>query len=124
VFPTENSLVSQVRALGLSEDLVESQDQLSIEDMLELQAFYQEFWADNAVSYTVNIPEGTVTPGELDEILRKYLPKLKGTTIMVDATREQAPYTRITQEEYAVADAKRQADALDLECATGACPIK
>jgi adenosylcobalamin-dependent ribonucleoside-triphosphate reductase len=124
VFPTENSLVAEVRALGLSEDLVESQEQLSVEDMLEFQAFYQEYWADNAVSYTVNIPEGTVTPDELDGILRAYLPKLKGTTIMVDATREQAPYTRITQEQYAVADAKRQADALDLECSTGACPIK
>lgn len=124
VFPTENTLVAEIRALGLPEDLVESQEQISVEDMLEFQAFYQEVWADNAVSYTVNVPEGTVTPDELDVILRKYLPKLKGTTIMVDASREQAPYTRISQEQYAVADAKRQADAVDLECATGACPIK
>ena len=124
VFPTENLLITQVKALGLDPDLVESQDQISIEDMLELQAFYQNVWADNAVSYTVNVPEGTVTPEELAGILRRYLTHLKGTTIMVDATREQAPYTRISQEEYAVADAKRQADALDLECSTGACPIK
>lgn len=124
VFPTENTLVSQMRELGLDVSLVESQDQISVRDMLEFQAFYQEVWADNAVSYTVNIPEGTVTPEELSGILLEYLPRLKGTTIMVDATRQQAPYTRITQEQYAVADAKRQSDAIDLECATGACPIK
>lgn len=124
VFPTENLLITQVRELGLDPELVESQEQISVEDMLEFQAFYQKYWADNAVSYTVNIPEGTVTWNELAELLRKYLPNLKGTTIMVDASREQAPYTRITEEEYAVADAKRQADALDLECSTGACPIR
>jgi ribonucleoside-triphosphate reductase (thioredoxin) len=124
VFPTENLLVSQVKDLGLDPGLVESQEQISIKDMLELQAFYQTYWADNAVSYTVNVPEGTVTPEELGELLQEYLPKLKGTTIMVDATREQAPYTRITEQEYTVAEAKRQADALDLECATGACPIR
>jgi ribonucleoside-triphosphate reductase (thioredoxin) len=123
-FPTENLLVSQMRDLGLSPDLIESQEQISLEDMLELQAFYQKYWADNAVSYTANVPEGTVTPEVLDGILRAYLPKLKGTTIMVDATREQAPYTRISEHEYTVANAKRVSDALDLECSTGACPIK
>lgn len=124
VFPTENLLVSQVRDLGLDVDLVESAEQISVEDMLGLQAFYQEYWADNAISYTVNVPDGTVTPDELGALLKEYLPRLKGTTIMVDASREQAPYTRISEAEYTVAQAKRQADALDLECATGACPIK
>jgi ribonucleoside-triphosphate reductase (thioredoxin) len=123
-FPTENLLVSQVRALGLDVDLVESAEQVSIEDMLELQAFYQEHWADNAISYTANVPEGTVTPEALDGILRAYLPKLKGTTIMVDATREQAPYTRISQHEYTVAESKRVSDAVSEECSTGSCPIK
>lgn len=124
VFPTEDILVAQVRELGLDTDLVESAEQLNIEQMLAFQAFYQENWADNAVSYTVNIPEGTVTPDELGQILAEYLPKLKGTTIMVDASREQAPYTRITEEEYAVAAAKTVEDSTDLECSTGACPIK
>lgn len=123
-FPTENLLVSQVRKLGLDVDLVESTEQISVTDMLELQAFYQKYWADNAISYTANVPEGTVTPEALGEILREYLPKLKGTTIMVDASREQAPYTRITRAEYTVADATRVADALDLECSSGACPIR
>jgi ribonucleotide reductase alpha subunit len=123
-FPTENLLVSQVRALGLDVDLVESAEQVSIEDMLELQAFYQKHWADNAISYTANVPEGTVTPEALDGILRAYLPKLKGTTIMVDATRDQAPYTRISEAAYQVAEATRTSDSISEECASGACPIR
>lgn len=124
VIPTENSLIGQMRDLGLDPDLIESQDQLTVEDMLAMQAFYQEFWADNGISYTVNIPEGTVTPEELAGILKEYLPRLKGTTIMVDASREQAPYTRISQEAYAVATAKRQSEAVDEACSTGACPVR
>lgn len=124
VFPTENNLVSQVRDLGLDTGLVESQEQLTLRDMLEFQAFYQEHWADNAIAYTANIPAGTVTPEELEVVLAQYLPRLKGTTIMVDATREQAPYTRISHEAYTVALAKTQADAIDESCASGACPVR
>lgn len=124
VFPTEDILVAQVRDLGLDTDLVESADQLSIRSMLDFQAFYQENWADNAVSYTVNIPEGTVTPDELGQILAEYLPRLKGTTIMVDSSRDQAPYARISEAEYTVAAAKTVEDSTDLECSTGACPIR
>jgi ribonucleoside-diphosphate reductase alpha chain len=125
VFPTENVLVKQVRdEWGLPEDIVQSADELTVRDMLEMQAYYQECWADNAISYTCNIPEGTVTPEELSGILREYLPRLKGTTIMVDATREQAPYTRISQEAYTVSEARRVADAVNEECSSGACPIR
>lgn len=123
VFPTENNLLQEMRDLGLDSDLIESQEQLSVEDMLGMQAFYQKYWADNGISYTVNIPEDTVTPDELAGILRKYLPDIKGTTIMVDASREQAPYTRISESDYKVAEAKRQGDSTDEVCA-GACPVK
>lgn len=123
VFPTEDILVQQVRDLGIDESVVESSDELTVRQMLDVQAFYQNVWADNAVSYTVNIPDGTVSVDELQDLLVDYLPKLKGTTIMVDATRDQAPYTRITKEDYQVAEAKRVDDSYDEACATGACPI-
>jgi ribonucleoside-triphosphate reductase (thioredoxin) len=124
VFPTEDILVEQVRALGWDESLVQSADEISVWDMLQVQRHYQEHWADNAISYTVNIPEGAVSADELSETLACFLPYLKGTTIMVDATRPQAPYTRITHEQYTVAAAKNVEDGTDESCSSGACPIR
>jgi adenosylcobalamin-dependent ribonucleoside-triphosphate reductase len=124
VYPTENILLSQVRSLGFSEDIVQSQDELTVEDMLRVQRVYQTCWADNAVSYTVNIREGSVTEEELAEILARYLPNLKGTTVMVDASRPQAPYTRITREEYEAAVVTAISDSVNEECASGACPVR
>ncbi len=129
VIPTENILIAEVRDLVKQHDLefdesvVESAEDLTLTQMLEFQAMYQEIWADNAVSYTANIPEGSITPKELEDILRAYLPRLKGTTIMVDASREQAPYTRITQDEYVAAKAKRIEDSAEFSCSTGGCPV-
>jgi ribonucleotide reductase alpha subunit len=124
VFPTKDPLVVQVKAMGWPDDAVESADQVSVEDMLRVQRHYQAHWADNAVSYTVNVPEGKVTAGELAGLLEKYLPSLKGTTLMVDASRPQAPYTRITKAEYDSAMAKTVEDSIDEECAQGACPVR
>jgi adenosylcobalamin-dependent ribonucleoside-triphosphate reductase len=129
VLPTENILIAEVRELvktydlDFDESVVESAEDLTLAQMLEVQAFFQEVWADNSVSYTCNIPEGRYTPEALQEILAVYLPRLKGTTIMVDATRKQAPYTRISREEYAQVTAKRIEDSADFECSTGACGI-
>ena len=124
VYPTENLLLSQVRQLGLSDDVVQSQDELSVADMLAVQEVYQRYYADNAVSYTVNIKEGAVSEEELSAALLKYLPNLKGTTVMVDASRPQSPYTRITREMYEAAIATTIADGTDENCSTGACPVR
>lgn len=124
VYPTEDILLSQVRALGLPDEVVQSQDELLIPEMLAVQACYQENWADNAVSYTLNIPEGTCSEAVLADTLAEYLPRLKGTTVMVDASRPQAPYTRITREEYESATATAVEDSTSEECANGACPVR
>jgi ribonucleoside-triphosphate reductase (thioredoxin) len=124
VFPTEDILVAQVRAMGIDPAVVESADEISLEDMLAFQAMYQEHYADNAVAFTVNVPDGSLTVARLSDTLKSYLPRLKGTTLMVDASREQAPYTRITEQEYAVAAAKLVEDSTDESCASGACPVK
>jgi ribonucleotide reductase alpha subunit len=123
-FPTEDPLVSEVEALGYPAELVESADEISLPDMLAFQAMYQQCYADNAVSFTVNVPEGVYTPQYVSEHLLAWLPALKGTTIMPDGTRPQAPYERITQAEYEAATAKTVADGIDEECASGACPIR
>lgn len=124
VYPTEDILLSQVRYLGFDDSVVESADELSIGQMLRVQRVYQKFWADNAVSYTVNIPEGKISESELANVLAAYLPDLKGTTVMVDASRPQAPYTRITREQYEAAVATVIEDSTDLECKQGACPVR
>lgn len=123
VYPTEDILLSQVRELGLPDSVVQSADELSIKDMLSVQRVYQKYWADNAVSYTVNIPDG-FPADKLAEILKHYLPDLKGTTVMVDSSRPQAPYTRITREQYEAAVATTIEDGTDESCANGACPVR
>lgn len=125
-FPTKELLVEQVAALGYDADeVVESADEIGLADMLEFQEMYQTHYADNAVSFTANIPDGKYSVEEVSEIVKPFLPTLKGTTIMVDGTRPQAPYERISKEEYnLLAGPKSVEDSTDENCATGACPIR
>jgi adenosylcobalamin-dependent ribonucleoside-triphosphate reductase len=125
-YPTKEKLVEEVENLGYdAEYVVQSQDQLTLEEMLSFQEMYQTNYVDNAISYTANIPEGKYTVEEVMAIIKPFLPKLKGTTIMVDGTREQAPYQRITKMHYNyLAGPKGVADSTDEDCATGACPIR
>ncbi|GAA3136858.1 ribonucleoside-triphosphate reductase, adenosylcobalamin-dependent [Planomonospora alba] len=123
--PTVDPLVAQVEALGYPADIVESADEISVEDMLRVQAMVQEVYADNAVSFTVNVPAGKMTPAELSALLAKYLPRLKGTTLMVDESRPQAPYERLSREAFeALSSGYQVADSIDEECANGACPVR
>ena len=104
------------------EDLIEQADEIDPEAMLATQAFVQEHFADNAVSFTVNVPEG-YAHRDLARALIRYLPKLKGTTVMVDGTRPQAPFERITRDEYEAATGQAVGQAMD-DCSTGACPVR
>jgi len=123
-FPTKEKLVEEVEAMGLPAELVESADEISFADMLAFQAMYQKNFADNAVSFTVNILPGQVSQGEAEETLKRFLPVLKGTTVFPDLTRPQSPYERITAEEYEKATAKSVDASYDEACASGACPVK
>jgi ribonucleoside-triphosphate reductase len=125
-FPTKDLLVEQVEALGFDPDqIVEAANEISLEDMLAFQAMYQNHYVDNAVSFTVNIPEGKYSVQDTMNTLLRYLPELKGTTIMVDGTRPQAPYERISKMHYNyLSGPKSVEDSTDEECSTGACPIR
>lgn len=131
VIPTKERLVAEVEALGFPADTVESCDEIPMDAMLMFQAMYQMNWADNAVSFTVNFPEGKYSVEDVAQMLQEFLPYLKGTTLMPDGTREQAPYTRLTKTEYELALSLLEASAYgavaesyDEECASGACPIR
>ena len=123
--PTKERLVADVEAMGYSPEIVESADEIPLADMLAFQAVYQEHYADNAVSYTVNVPEGHYSLGRVARTLGEFLPVLKGTTLMPDGTRPQAPYERLTAEEFeALQDVAVIDDSYDELCASGACPVK
>lgn len=127
IYPSKSRLVDQVEAMGYSASIVEQADELTIGEMLAFQAMYQKHYADNAVSFTVNVPEGAYTQEGLASVLAKWLPELKGTTIMVDATRPQAPFTRISEQQYLAArnwNGDVLSDGIDMDCSTGACPIR
>lgn len=125
VIPTKEQLVEEVEALGIDPEIVESVDEIDLEDLFAVQAMIQDVWADNAVSFTANIEPGKYSQEALSGILRDFLPRLKGTTVFPDFGRPQAPYERITKAEYeALTGPKAVADSVDEECATGACPIR
>jgi adenosylcobalamin-dependent ribonucleoside-triphosphate reductase len=123
-FPTKEKLVAEVEELGYDPKIVESADEISLYDMLNFQAMYQTEYADNAVSFTVNFPEGKYSTEEAADIIKAFLPELKGTTLMPDGTRAQAPYERITEEEFNTYAVTSIEDSTDEDCATGACPVR
>ncbi|MFB7027156.1 MULTISPECIES: ribonucleoside-triphosphate reductase, adenosylcobalamin-dependent [unclassified Streptomyces] len=100
---------------------------LTLQDMLSVQTLYQEYWADQAVSYTVNVDPTAYSVDDLVTALVPFLPRLKGTTVFPELSFEQPPYERITKEEYeelAAAVGIETADtSYDELCASGACPI-
>lgn len=122
-FPTKDKLVAEVEEMGYPAELVESQDELTVDQLLAFQALYQEEYADNAVSFTVNVPEG-LDLMETADTIKRWLPLLKGTTVMVDGTREQAPYERLTAEQFAKYEVTSIEDSTDESCTTGACPVR
>ncbi|AUV62007.1 ribonucleotide reductase [Mycobacterium phage SWU2] len=124
--PTKDILVEEVvKRYGRdAEELVESADDLTLNELLAFQALYQKLWADNAVSFTANVDPERYKPHVVGEQLVVFGGILKGATIFPEASMPQAPYERITKKEYEAATVVAVADSVDEECASGACPIR
>lgn len=124
--PTKESLVQELEDLGIDPYILEDASQIPLKDMLGVQKMYQKYYANNAVSFTVNVVPGRYSNEEVEEIILQFLPHLKGTTLMVDESRELAPYQRLTKEEYEqVSPAVTVVDdSYDEKCASGACPVR
>lgn len=127
-FPCRDTMLDRV-----SECYVEEQNELSVESTLGLQALIQKYYADNAISCTINLPDADLdTRLNLQKNLKKFLPEIKGTTVFVDASRPQSPLEKITEEEYYRLSALIQpatinsgtSEQLLEECQGGACPIR
>jgi len=102
--------------------MVEQSNEISPWDLAATQAFFQKHYANNAVSFTMNVSD-EMHVDNLRAVLRRYMPSLKGTTVMVDSTRPQSPYTRLTEAQY-LAAADHEVGQGDMECAGAACPIR
>jgi adenosylcobalamin-dependent ribonucleoside-triphosphate reductase len=122
--PTKDTLVQAVVDRGLPESVVEAASDLSLDEMLNFQALYQDWWADNAVSYTANVDPDTYQPEDVAGSLLRLGGVVKGMTIFPEASMPQSPYTRITKSEYEAATASAVSDGVDESCANGACPIR
>lgn len=119
--PCEDPVVARA---GKNAHLLVDAAELSSEHALRLQAIIQASYADNAISHTINLPQGT-DPQTLRDQLVHYLQFLKGTTIMVDATRPQQPYKRITEEEFkTLAQQGFESAQNEEDACNGACPVR
>ncbi|MFD5308273.1 ribonucleoside-triphosphate reductase, adenosylcobalamin-dependent [Streptomyces ardesiacus] len=121
--PTKDSLLDELEY----PEYFQHAGELTIRDMLNVQRLYQEYWADQAVSYTANVDPTKYTAEELAGLLGEYLPELKGTTCFPELSMPQSPYERISFEEY-----KARAEEVGIEvtdtgfdevCASGVCPV-
>ena len=120
--PTANAILEHYEP-----EMIESVDEIPLDQLFEVQAWFQKHWSDNAVSFTANINPDT-PPIELSRALRKWLPHLKGTTVFPDLSRPQSPYERIPDGVFEVIEGVLGAhgevgQAID-DCSTGACPIR
>lgn len=122
--PTKEALVSELEAMGIAPMFLQSQDEIELSDLLDVQAMYQTAWADNAVSFTVNVPKDKYSVEDVMAALLPRLHKLKGTTMMVDESRELAPYERITAGAYYASEIQSEDASYDADCRSGACPVR
>lgn len=125
--PTKDILLDQVAALWGPErahELVQSPAELTLQDMLNVQAMYQDLWADNAVSYTANVDPKKYSVTDLTQLLTEYGPELKGGTVFPEQSFLQAPYERMAKWEFDLLEATETNDSVDENCATGACPVR
>ncbi|SFI79852.1 ribonucleoside-triphosphate reductase, adenosylcobalamin-dependent [Streptosporangium canum] len=126
--PSKESVVERVEAAGWPGGIVESADELTLDQLLSFQEMVQEEYADNAVSFTANLNPSEYTVESLSETLKKYVGTLKGSTIFPERGYELAPYERITQQDYedwvASTGLTNVEDGTDEDCANGACPIR
>ena len=122
-FICKDTLVQEVEDLGLDANIIEQQNEINLEESLAVQAMLQKEFVDNAISFTVSLEPDQYTVKEAGEVVKHYLPHIKGTTIMIDGSRPQSPFERITEEEYEKSEIKNVGQ-VEQECQNGACPIK
>lgn len=104
----------------------------TIQEQFKRQVDVQEWWADNAVSATLNFNPATEREA-LVECLKTYVPRLKSTSCLASAHGYvQAPYEEIDESRYnelmgVINHGHPLVNGGEIEveeCASGACPIR
>jgi ribonucleoside-triphosphate reductase len=126
VFWCEDPLVAKVRAAGWDpNEVLESQFEIPFETSLKVQEMLQTEYADNAVSFTINLlPSQLPSEEGMELLLLKHLPNIKGTTVFVEKTRKNAPIQPITKSEFELFSGPKEVTQVEVECLNGICPIK
>ena len=75
---------------GMDVSHFESSDEIAPEDHLAMQVVCQKH-VDNAISKTTNIPQNKYTVEMLSDLLMRFIPDLKGTTIYPVGSRAETP---------------------------------
>lgn len=125
--PTEDIVYNKVANLygeQKADEIVQSPEELTLEDMLSVQEMYQRFWADNAVSYTANIDANKYTTDLLRQTILDFIWELKGFTVFPEMSMPLSPYERISKAQYDDYTNGTVEDSVDEECASGACPVR
>jgi ribonucleotide reductase alpha subunit len=97
--------------------LVQS-DEISPQQMLQVQRVVQQYWADNSISFTVNFDPKRYGPADVRTALERHGRHLKGTTFMPEGSYRQAPIERLSE----APEEAQEASGAE-EC-VGACPIR
>lgn len=118
LFPMRAGVLQHVESIETAADI-------GIEPQLAMQALAQEHYADNSISFTVNFDAELYSSADIANLLRRYGPKLKGTTLMpfAGAKYKQLPQERISAERYnaMVERIGQHAHGSAGECAGGVC---
>ena len=130
-FYCKDILIKELEDLGIDTSIVEDQGDLTAEDCLAVQAMLQREFVDNSISYTVNLKKSRFEETRKKErkklyyTLLRFLPDLKGATIMIGAgDRKQPPYTRVTKKEFEYFTGPHMVGQGSTKCSANGCPIK
>ncbi len=107
----------------IDESMVETVDDISIEQMMEVQAALQDVWADNSISVTISFDQDEVGKERIESALKAYVPRLKGVTLFPEVSNiDLSPIEGISKEEFMEypEHLRQEANAAG-ECVTGSC---
>lgn len=125
VYWCEDPLVTKVRTAGWNvEEIMEGQADVSFSDCLKVQEMLQTYYADNSISYTINMQVETMpSEEEMEKLLISALPNLKGTTVFPDKSRKNAPFQPLTREEFESYKGRKEITMVEDVCQNG-CPVE
>ena len=124
VYWFEDPLVAKVRAAGWDPgEILEGQYDISFQDSLNVQKMFQDHYADNSISFTINmLPERMPSEEDMEAQLVAMLPSLKGTTVFPEKSRKNSPIQPVTKAQFDSYTGRKEVSQVEAVCKTG-CPI-